>query len=461
MITSRSRIAENHVNVIGGGPAGVATTLALLDRGFQVTLIERSEYDDVRVGEHLNPQAVPLLAQLGVLKVVLAGRHRPCPGIRSAWGSATLGDNEYIFSPYGDGLNLSRPDFDATLAEQAERRGATVLRGTRVFKANRVDGEWALTLSRNGKRFTRKADFLVDATGREAGIARALKRSQIAYDRLIGIVGFMTPLPFDGTVDSSILVEACQDGWWYSAPLSDGRLVAAYMTDADFLSGIPDRPVDFWIERLKQSSFTRTRSETLESALEVHVRSARSQRLDEMIGVGWLAVGDAAMSFDPLSSAGISKALKWGIRAAEAIQSHFAGETDGLARYEKDVKRAFDDYLSLRAHYYRVEARWPDSIFWQRRHRSQLFEIPVTVDPLAVVTVPETVQPGMVRRFLEEMVPGLNGEFLVQLAQSPKPAHRLVSLLKAETKGRYADRDIIIAIQSLLSEGLLVRIDGG
>jgi hypothetical protein len=33
----------------------------------------------------------------------------------------------------------------------------------------------------------------------------------------------------------TVLIEAAENGWWYSAPVPEGRLVVAYMTDADQL----------------------------------------------------------------------------------------------------------------------------------------------------------------------------------------------------------------------------------
>ena len=42
-------------------------------------------------------------------------------------------------------------------------------------------------------------------------------------------------------------------------------------------------------------------------------------------GDGWVAAGDAACAFDPLSGQGIFKALDGGMRAAEAV-ALFAGE---------------------------------------------------------------------------------------------------------------------------------------
>ena len=41
---------------------------------------------------------------------------------------------------------------------------------------------------------------------------------------------------------------------------------------------------------------------------------------------GWLAVGDAAIAFDPLTSQGIAKALDHGKRAAASIAAYLAGD---------------------------------------------------------------------------------------------------------------------------------------
>ena len=62
------------VAVIGAGPAGAATALALLDNSLSVALVERSGYDQRRIGEHLTPDAYGDLDKLGVLKKVRAAQ---------------------------------------------------------------------------------------------------------------------------------------------------------------------------------------------------------------------------------------------------------------------------------------------------------------------------------------------------------------------------------------------------
>ena len=120
---------------------------------------------------------------------------------------------------------------------------------------------------------------------------------------------------------------------------------------------------------MARSTLTRVRYETEAAAKELHVRSARTQRLDKAVGEAWLAVGDAAMSFDPLSSEGISKGLQMGRAAADAAAAFCQGKSSPLADYARDADAAFAEYLDARCNFYAAERRWPDSPFWKRRRR--------------------------------------------------------------------------------------------
>src|SRR5207244_3275274 len=85
-------------------------------------------------------------------------------------------------------------------------------------------------------------------------------------------------------------------------------------------------------------------------------------------GEGWLAVGDAACSFDPLSSLGLCNALESGRLAALAIDRAMRGDSSALSSYGATLKIRFDEFERLRLAYYAVERRWPASQFWARRH---------------------------------------------------------------------------------------------
>ena len=80
-----------------------------------------------------------------------------------------------------------------------------------------------------------------------------------------------------------------------------------------------------------------------------------------------MAIGDAAITFDPLSGQGILKALHHGFLAAYAASDHLAGRPYAKERFRGRIKGEIEGYLAARQRYYREEARWPASEFWRRR----------------------------------------------------------------------------------------------
>lgn len=356
------------VVVLGGGPAGAATALALRQRGYSVIVIERSNYEDLRIGETLPPSVRPVLDSLGVWERFLSEKHSPSFGNHSVWGRADVYDNDFIFSPYGPGWHVDRRRFDAMLARCAEEAGASVYRGARLINCTQDDGDqWRIEIAYDDQRCSFRTKFLVDATGRASAVARQKGVKRISYDRLIGVVAFFLPGSPEPIADSFTLVEAVEPGWWYSAVLPDSRLALAYMTDGDLYGRANKRSTGYWLQQLQNAVHTRSRAKPYAATSVRSAFAASSVRLDHMSGRGWLAVGDAAIAFDPLASQGVCKALQSGLRAAQSLQEYWEGDDTALLRYTVQTNQSFDDYLRVRNTHYCREKRWPASVFWQRR----------------------------------------------------------------------------------------------
>jgi flavin-dependent dehydrogenase len=352
------------VAVVGGGPAGCAAGLALRDHapGLRVALIEASAYESPRLGETLPPLARRLLEHLGVWGAFRRQGHREVHGTAAAWGSAAPRDRDYLFSTRGNGWHLDRAAFDAMLAEEAAERGVTVLRHTRVLRAGRESGGWRLGLRGGGLLGAR---FLVDATGPSAALARGSGARFAATDRL---TGFARLFEEAAGGDPRTLVEAFSDGWWYTAGLPGGLRIAACLTDADLARRLRLADPARWTRLLDTTGSVRDRLRGARCRGPLVVRPAHSRRLEPAAGEGWLAVGDAASLFDPLSAQGIVKGLRSGVFAAYALGDLLArGDPRGLLRYERHVRDEFAGYCRARSRFYAEERRWPDSDFWRRR----------------------------------------------------------------------------------------------
>src|SRR6185436_20395799 len=113
--------------------------------------------------------------------------------------------------------------------------------------------------------------FVIDASGRHAAYARTHGARAAIDDHLTGLVAI-----FEGGEESgtATLVEAVQDGWWYSARLPNNRTVVAFMTDADIMRAARAD----WQDRIPPHTQTRIANISL-----VHgpvIAPAHSQLLD-------------------------------------------------------------------------------------------------------------------------------------------------------------------------------------
>lgn len=380
--------------VAGGGPAGTAAALALVRAG-RTVLVADSGGGPPPVGEALPAAARALLRDLGAEGTVPGEGHLPCHTTLSAWGSPELTAVDSIRDPHGHGWHLDRALFDRQLLQCARSYGAETATGCTVRPLRReADGTWAVALRRGrGDERAVRARWLVDATGRRAAIATSCGARRDVLDRLIAVHLTLAPADPSGgppaadtgaadtgagdtgaagtdrTADTATLVESAPDGWWYTAPLPDGRRLLVRYTDADLPGTQPTSAMREFTARLSRTRHTAARAAAHRHPPGCAPRRApaHTTRLDAVHGPGWLATGDAALAFDPLSSQGILTALYTGMRAGEAVHARLAGDTAALTRYTSATDDVHAAYLRNRRDFYGLERRWAHEPFWRRR----------------------------------------------------------------------------------------------
>jgi flavin-dependent dehydrogenase len=378
--------SEYEVVVIGGGPSGAATASQLAAAGRRVLVLERTRYQESRIGETLPPRARVPLARLGLIERMEGSGHLPSPAMVSVWGGGAPQWNDFITNPYGSGWHIDRGRFDRMLADECRARGAVVREGVKVRHCAHSPGGWKVSLHTAARAPQEHVScrFLVDATGRGT---RKIHLSGLptVYDRLVGIAALYDDCSARAQ-DDSTLVESVAQGWWYSARLPDERRIAVFMTDSDLVYGGRGGLKAFLQRQLRDAQYTTERVRPVAEAKSTCVWPAITSMHPSVGGPDWLLTGDAASAWDPLSGQGICKALESGIDAAQAIERTLQGDGGAIREYARTVHAQFDDYLESRARYYTAEQRWRDFPFWSRRH--------APIDRARRAHTPRTEQPA-------------------------------------------------------------------
>jgi flavin-dependent dehydrogenase len=359
---------EFDVVVLGAGPAGCAAALALAQNEVGPILLVAPAHDpDFRVGESVPPDIRISLDELGLWDEFLHERHEACLGSCASWGTAALGYNDFLFNPLGPGWHLDRARFDQFLLGNAIERGIDVCDGMRFDAAQRLpQGGFRLRLAGDETRIV-DTRFVVDATGPRACFARSQGARRDVLDQLLCAVGFFA-LPDPTRFSRLTMLEAVEYGWWYAAKLPNARLAVVAASDPRLIKQTALHSRDGFLAHLAATTHIAagmSGGRLIEEALLTC--SAPSFLLDPVVGDGWLAVGDAACAFDPISSQGIHKALADGRRAGKAIADHLRGREGALPEYQSSIAARFAQYRRSRAYFYELEKRWPASPFWKKR----------------------------------------------------------------------------------------------
>jgi flavin-dependent dehydrogenase len=109
---------------------------------------------------------------------------------------------------------------------------------------------------------------------------------------------------------------------------------------------------EWWAHALEKSRIVRRSLHQAEAVLlDLGVYAAFPSRLSNVVGNGWIAVGDAAVAYDPISGRGVATAVDMAFRAFEAAMIDPSWIRMG-ADYEEAVVDGFERHLQGRARVY-------------------------------------------------------------------------------------------------------------
>jgi len=368
---SRTELAVQ-VAIIGGGSAGACCALALRHCGVsKITVIEASNYDQFRIGESIPPESKQLMLKLGIWHAFLAENHEPCYGSYSWWGDERRGYNDSLLNPLGHGWHLDRVKFNLFLAQQAQAAQVNLLSGYKYcHAASKADGGYRLKLVSDSHTSYLNADFVIDATGSKGYFAKSQgSRNQFSAPLLCSSQLYEI-LDDNHPLTGLTHLEAVASGWWYAARLPYNKMIISHNTDSATFRKLHLNNQACWHDELQRATNTRLLIERAKPLdIKPGVYSAPSFVLDKMIGEHWLAVGDAASSYDTVTSQGIIKSMRDGIWVAQCVADYLQNKDYAvLEHYQSVVRAQHHQYRQMRDYFYLQERRFTDQSFWNKMH---------------------------------------------------------------------------------------------
>jgi len=381
------------VIIVGSGPAGSSAAITLARSGAKVLMLEKRKQGHRSLGESIPPVAIELVEHfLGSTEQSLKDAATQTAGNIACWGDSQAAINDFYFTPKGYGLCVDRKYFDSALCQVALNEGAQSITNSSFIRCHRDDEKqhWHITVDQtNSSSMILKARYILDCSGRRATVASALGIKRHQHDDLFAFAQRFVSSSEDQ--DAYTRIEASPDGWFYSNKLplmhktqnrkgevieQHERIVVFHtdkhshaakqaVTATGFLTLLQDSPkIASYLEEAGYQATGR-----------IQGAPAGGERLSRFCGDGWLAVGDAAQSYDPLSSQGIYKALNSGSMAGQMVHyalAESAKDTFFMKRYAQEQSQLWEQYVQQRNDYYASEQRWPKHTFWSRRHPSYL-----------------------------------------------------------------------------------------
>lgn len=318
------------VAVAGGGPAGAALATFLARQGHRCVIFEPLQFPRYHVGESLIPGSYGILGRLGVLPKLQSAAF---PQKRSVRFISETGNESAPFyfteTISGEGAvtwQVERSEFDRILLDHARENGVEVqaMKHVRSILFENGCATGVIAADDAGVDTKVRAKVVVDASGRACVIGNQLGLKVdvpgLYNAALWGYFRGGQRLPGIDSGETTIFRTA-GGGWFWYIPLPEDLVSVGVVASPDYLF---DEAPEFEPVFLREVARCRPLGQRLEQAERTQpVRGIRrlAYRNRQIVGNGWVMVGDAAAFLDPIYSSGVFLALASAELAAQCIHA--------------------------------------------------------------------------------------------------------------------------------------------
>ncbi|MGH8094123.1 MAG: NAD(P)/FAD-dependent oxidoreductase [Chthoniobacterales bacterium] len=344
---------KTNVLIIGGGPGGSAAAMFLLKEGIKPIIVEQEEFPRFHIGESMTGEAGAVLRRLGLGEIMMEREYPVKHGVRvfggNSWFIPVARRDENWQLQAASTWQVRRSDFDSMMLEEAQKRGATLVRGTAIKALRNEDGGvCGITIRKpDGTQEDIDSEVVLDCSGMATFLAnqRVTGPKYLgSYDKQIAffahVKGAIRDRGTSGEMakDNTLIFYQKKFHWGWFIPV-DKEVVSlgVVVPTAEFVSRKQTAGEFFRSYLPTIHSDLARRVQEMEFVEDVHVIPNYSYQVRGFCGKGFICIGDAHRFVDPIFSFGISATLREAEFAVPHVVSYLKGE-------RRDEANPFDAY---------------------------------------------------------------------------------------------------------------------
>ncbi|MDG1315618.1 MAG: FAD-dependent monooxygenase [Flavobacteriaceae bacterium] len=342
------------VIIVGSGISGLILSNRLKEKKVDHVVLDRVAIrKTLEIPETLPPSTLVLLESLNLLELFKKSSSKTF-GYDSIWNSDTITtDNFFNHNPYKYGLKLNKKEL---LNDLKELVIDNIVPFNNLIEINQSDENVTVQVESNNAVQTINGRAIVDATGRNRAVLKCIGVADESFDDQIALSCQLLYFKHPKLIHR-VYVESFENGWGIVSYLNEQTNGMTLYTKkgSPILSQLKD--YKNWKELL---SNTKLLKDFLSDDLDRKIvgGKANSSRALQITGSNWLAIGDAAIAFDPLSSHGVSNAIYCANTASNAIESYVTkDENSSFQSYDDTLCQIFNEYLKQKSKLYDMDNR--------------------------------------------------------------------------------------------------------
>ena len=386
---------KTEVLIIGGGPGGSTAAMCLIREGIKPIILEQEAFPRFHIGESMTGEAGQLLRRLDLEKLMLKKQYPVKHGVKVIGAQAvnswfvpvSARDRDWRLSA-GTTWQVRRSEFDVMMLKEAERRGATVIRGTATKALLAKDGAVRAVTKRRPDGTTEdiESEVVLDCSGMATFLAnqRVTGPKYVgSYDKQIAFFAHVTGairntgVSGEDAKDNTLIFYQKKFHWAWFIPIDDEVVsLGLVLPRATFLE-TKQTPEEFFRAMIPEiSPDLRRRLADMKLVEKVHVIPNYSYQVRRFCGKGFICIGDAHRFIDPIFSFGLSAAMREAEFAAPLVRKYLEGEgrdkSNPFAEHQVFCEKGIDNLEDM------VDLFWEQpfafATFLYHRYRDELID---------------------------------------------------------------------------------------